>query len=43
MNENNMVYSFQVNIPFLYPLKNAGFPMFSGSIEMKHWLEMGEQ
>ena len=34
---------FSANVSFLYPLKTSetvGF-LFSGSIEAKHWLEMG--
>ena len=39
-----MVNSFEVNVPFLYPLKtseNQGFPTFPGGIEREHWPQMG--
>ena len=35
---------FSTNVPLLYPLKTSetvDFLMLSGSIEAKHWLEMG--
>ena len=35
---------FSTNVPLLYPLKNPKtgvFFMFSGGIEMEHWLEIG--
>ena len=28
-----LINPFQANVPFLYPLKTSGFPMFSGGIE----------
>ena len=39
-----MDYSFSTNVPHLYPLENQktfGFLMFSGGIEVGHWLKMG--
>ena len=32
---------FSTNVPLLYPLKTEGFLMFSGDIEVEHWLKLG--
>ena len=39
--EYNFINPFQVNYHLYVPLKTSGFLMFSGGIEMEHWLEMG--
>ena len=39
---HELVSPFQADASFLYPLKKSGNHWFSaGSIEMKHWREMG--
>ena len=34
---------FHSNVPFLYPLKTSGFLAFSGSQEIKNWLEVSHK
>ena len=37
----NSFNPFSTNVPLLYPLETSGFLMFSGRIEVEHWLKMG--
>ena len=32
---------FSTNVSLIYPLKTSGFLMFSGGMEVEHWLKMG--
>ena len=42
MKQETAINPFHANVPFLYPLKTSGFPMFSKGIGIEQRREVGK-